>query len=135
MKKSIFVATLLMVATAAFGQPDTESPRLVVTRHSHRHEDGGSARLIIHRLPNIGVNVIVDLWIDGVVAGPIGYGHRYDSYISAGPHVVRLLPTPNAIWKVPTDIPINFRGGETYNFTARSDHSGHLVLSGGAIGY
>jgi hypothetical protein len=132
--KAIVLATLLVLGTPAFAQQpsaDTESPRLIVRRDSHRHYRGESARLIIHRIPNLGVNVIVDLWIDGVVAGPIGYGHTFDGYISAGPHVITLLPTPNGLWKQQTNIPVNFRGGETYNFTAASDHSGRLILLGG----
>ena len=137
-KKTLVSAIMCMLAISAFGERyDTESPRLIVTRTSHHyhHQNGGSAQLIIHRIPNLGVNVIVDLWIDGVAAGPIGYGHRYQAEIPAGRHVLALLPTPSPTWHTATEIPVDLQSGETYHFTARSDHSGHLTLSGGSIGY
>jgi hypothetical protein len=33
------------------------------------------ARLVIRRTPNLGANVIVQLWIDGKSAPSLGYGH------------------------------------------------------------
>ncbi len=128
-------ATILFLAVTAFGQGyDTESPRLIVTRTSHHYHhryDNGPARLVIHRIPNLGANVIVDLWIDGVAAGPIGYGHRYTAEIPAGRHVLSLLPTPAPTWHTSTEIPVDLQSGGTYHFTARPDHSGHVTLSGG----
>jgi len=49
------------------------------------------ARLIIRRNPNLGVNVIVRLWIDGQPARSIGYGHTYEGFLAPGHHVLAVL--------------------------------------------
>src|SRR5438552_18895250 len=49
------------------------------------------ARLVIRRNPNLGANVIVQLWIDGKQAGSIGYGHTYDGTVTPGRHVLAVL--------------------------------------------
>src|SRR5207248_11035556 len=62
------------------------------------------ARLIIRRNPNLGVNVIVRLWIDGKPAGSIGYGHTYEGILTPGRHVLAVLasrsPSPALPWRV-----------------------------------
>jgi hypothetical protein len=88
------------------------------------------ARLIIRRNPNLGVNVIVRLWIDGQPAGPIGYGHTYKGFLTPGHHVLAVLASPAARWPIPWQLPVDVRGGQTYGFTAVTDGSGTLVLDG-----
>src|SRR5437879_11387242 len=45
------------------------------------------ARLIIRRNPNLGFNVIVQLWIDGQRAGSLGYCHPYSRFPASRPPV------------------------------------------------
>jgi hypothetical protein len=88
------------------------------------------ARLIIRRNPNLGVNVIVRLWIDGQPARSIGYGHTFEGFLAPGHHVLAVLASPAARWPVPWQLPVNVRGGQTYGFTAVTDGSGNLILDG-----
>ena len=88
------------------------------------------ARLIIRRNPNLGVNVIVRLWIDGQPARSIGYGHTYEDFLAPGHHVLAVLASPNPRWPVPWQLPVDVRGGQTYGFTAVTDGSGTLILDG-----
>lgn len=135
--RSFILLGSFILGTYAFGQIGNTEPEarpLVVSRHAHANHGVGSARLIIHRIPSLGNGVVVNLWIDGVAAGPIGYGHTYVGSISSGHHVLTVLPSPRAAWRVPTQIPLDVRSGETYNLTAQGDHSGHLILTGGSLG-
>jgi hypothetical protein len=88
------------------------------------------ARLIIRRNPNLGFNVIVRLWIDGVSAGAIGYGHAFEGYLAPGHHVLAVLATPNPRWPTPWQLPLDVQSGQTYGFTAVGDSSGNLILDG-----
>jgi hypothetical protein len=91
----------------------------------------GSAHLIIKRFPNLGNHVIANLWIDGITAGPLGYGHTFEGYLRPGRHIVSVLPSPNANWRTPWEMILDVRSRATYYFTARSGHSGEIILEGG----
>jgi hypothetical protein len=88
------------------------------------------ARLIIKRIPNLGFNVIVRLWIDGRPASSIGYGHTFKGFLAPGHHVLAVLASPNPRWPVPWQLPLDAQGGQTYGFTAVTDGSGTLILDG-----
>jgi hypothetical protein len=88
------------------------------------------ARLIIRRIPNLGYNVIVDLYVDGVAVPPIGYGRTYEGFLPSGRHVLSVLPTPSPKWSTPWQMTLDVRKGQTYSFTAMGDGSGHLILNG-----
>ena len=88
------------------------------------------ARLIIRRIPNLGYNVIVDLYVDGVAVPPIGYGRTYEGFLPSGRHVLSVLPTPSPKWSTPWQMTLDVRKGQTYSFTAMGDGSGHLILTG-----
>ncbi len=91
----------------------------------------GAARLIIHRIADLGNNLIVRLWIDDVAVASIAYGHTYEGLLPPGRHVLSVLPTPNPRWKIPWQMTLNVQNGQTYSFTAMGDGSGHLILTGG----
>jgi hypothetical protein len=106
-------------ATAA----DPRSPHAVARSQAPAH-------LIIRRNPNLGVNVIVRLWIDGQPAQYIGYGHTYEGWLAPGHHVLAVLASPSPRWPVPWQLPVDVRSGQTYGFTAVTDGSGTLILDG-----
>ena len=135
MRPVALFSVLMICALSAFGETreERESPHLFVSGSRHTPSEKGMARLVIYRIPNLGNRVIVDVWIDGKVAGPIGYGDTLEIYVSAGPHVLTLLPTPNANWHTATQIPVYLRAGQTNSFTAASNHSGYLTLLKGSM--
>jgi hypothetical protein len=100
-------------------------------RSPHAVQPGQApACLIIKRNPNLGFNVIVQLWIDGQPAGSIGYGHTYEGFLAPGHHVLAALASPNPRWRTPWQLPVDVRSGQTYGFTAVTDGSGTLILDG-----
>jgi hypothetical protein len=127
MRSAIFLLIVSLFFSAfAAGQATAADPR-----SSHAAAPSQApARLIIRRNPNLGVNVIARLWIDGQWAAAIGYGHTYEGFLTPGHHVLAVLASPNARWPVPWQLPVDVRSGQTYGFTAVTDGSGTLVLDG-----
>jgi len=91
------------------------------------------AGLIIRRIPNLGFNVIVRLWIDGQSVAALGYGHTYHGVLTPGRHVLAVLATPRSRSPVPWEMPLNVQSGQTYVFTATGGPSGNLVLASGGF--
>jgi len=89
----------------------------------------GPARLNINRIPDLGNFVIVRLWIDGMWAGSIGYGHTYEGLLPPGRHVLTVMASPNPKWWTPSQMILDVRSGYTYDFTAMGDGSGRLILT------
>ena len=87
-----------------------------------------AARLVIKRSPNLGHNVIVRLFIDGISTASIAYGHTYEHIVPAGRRVVSLLPSPNPRWPIPYDLRLNARPGQTYELTVIDGGSGLLAV-------
>ncbi len=117
---SLFFSTF--VAGQATGA-DPRSPHAVAPNQA-------PARLIMRRNPNLGFNVIVQLWIDGRPAGSIGYGHTFEGFLEPGHHVLGSMATPSPRWPIPWQLPLNVQSGHTYSFTAVGDGSGNLILNG-----
>ena len=89
------------------------------------------ARLVIRRMPNLGFNVVVQLWIDGQQTATLGYGHTYHGVLTPGRHVLAVLATPRSRSPIPWEMPLNVQSGQTYIFTATGGSSGDLVLASG----
>jgi hypothetical protein len=104
---------------------DPKPPRTVVQPAK------APARLIIRRMPNLGFNVTVRLWIDGQPAPALGYGHSYEGFLPPGHHVLAVLATPRSRSPIPWQMPLDVQSGQTYSFTAGGGSSGDLVLYGG----
>ena len=90
--------------------------------------DGGTARIIVYRIPNIGKNVIAQLYVDDVVVGAIGYGQTYEGVLTSGQHVLSALATPRPKWRDRPPTIVDLRGGRTYRFTVMGNGSGSLIL-------
>jgi hypothetical protein len=88
-----------------------------------------AARLNINRIADLGNFVIVRLWIDGMPAGSIGYGHTYEALLPPGRHVLTTMASPNPRWWIPSQMILDVRSGRTYNLVAMGDGSGHLILT------
>lgn len=124
------VLLLSINGTSQARSSDTKSRRVAVAGSASAESARDDGRLIVTRIPNLGNNVIVDLYVDGVTVRPIEYGQTYKGLLSPGRHVLSVLASPNSKWKNPSDIILDVRNGETYSFTAMGDGSGHLILKG-----
>ena len=113
------------VAGQAMGA-DPRSPHAVAPSQA-------PARLVIRRMPNLGFNVIVRLWIDGQSVTALGYGHTYQGVLTPGRHVLAVLATPRSRSPIPWQMPLNVQSGQTYVFTATGGPSGNLVLASGGF--
>ena len=90
--------------------------------------DGGTARLIVYRIPTIGKFVIVQVYVDDVVVGSMGYGGTYEGFLKPGHHVLSALATPRPKYRERPPTIVNVRAGRTYRFTAIGNGSGNLIL-------
>jgi len=104
---------------------------------SHRSAEGTNvsiqsaeqpARLIIHRIPNLGYNVVADFYLDGTPFGSVGYGQSFDKSLPPGRHVLSVGATPSPRFATRSDIAVNAHSGTTYVFTAENNGLGNLVL-------
>src|SRR5438445_7032384 len=123
----LLVMALLFVNAFAAGQAmgaDPRSPHAVAPSQA-------PARLVIRRMPNMGFNVIVQLWIDGQQTATLGYGHTYHGVLTPGRHVLAVLATPRSRSPIPWEMPLNVQSGQTYIFTATGGSSGDLILASG----
>ena len=75
-------------------------------------------RLIIRRAPNLGTGLFLDVSIDGVRAGTVGYGQTYDGPLSPGRHLVSVFLRPNQLFLSPTQKTLTVESRKTYAFTA-----------------
>ena len=74
---------------------DAQSRRDIFAGSTFTRRGNDPARLIIHRIPNLGNQVIVDLHVDGAPVASIGYGHTYKGFLRPGRHVLSVRATPN----------------------------------------
>lgn len=90
------------------------------------------ARLIITRMPNLGVNVTVKLWIDGKQTATLGYARDYEGVLTPGRHVLAVWANRSAS-PVPWEMVLNAQSGQTYIFSAGGSSSGNVVLYTGGF--
>jgi hypothetical protein len=77
-----------------------------------------AAQLIIHRAPNMGTGLFLDIKIDGVKVGALSMGQTYMGSLSPGNHVVSVILRPNQLNLAPTKKTLTAVKGQTYDFTA-----------------
>ena len=105
-----------------------KSKRNVNTTYATVQSTAHPARLIIRRFPTLGVNVIVDLYVDGAPFGSVPYGQTLDAALPPGRHVLSVQATPAPVYITRTNTTLDVQGGETYTFTAEGNGSGNLIL-------
>ena len=128
----ILIATCLFLSGHAATQAlsyDAQLSRGDLTSPIFVRPVRGAARLNINRIADLGNFVIVRLWIDGMPAGSIGYGHTYEALLLSGRHVLTTMASPNPRWWIPSQMILDVRSGQTYNLVAMGDGSGHLILA------
>ena len=110
---------LILVFACAFFVGGTET---------QARASNNGAHLIVQRAPNFGNEIAVDLSIDGKRVAYIQRDHRYDGFVSAGRHVLTVLPMPNVDLRRPTSLRVTARSGRTYIFTAGWEPDRGVVL-------
>jgi len=103
---------------------EPRSPRAAATSQA-------PARLIITRMPNLGVNNVVQLWIDGKPTATLGYARDYEGVLTPGRHVLGVQVTRSL--GIPWEMALNAQSGQTYIFSAGASNSGNVVLYTGGF--
>jgi hypothetical protein len=96
-----------------------------------RSSSQAPARLIITRMPNLGVNNVVQLWIDGKPTATLGYARDYEGVLTPGRHVLGVQVTRSL--GIPWEMALNAQSGQTYIFSAGASNSGNVVLYTGGF--
>ncbi len=89
-------------------------------------ENQAAGRLVITRSATLGAYA-VGLSIDGKQAATINYNGRYDEPLTAGPHVLSVIPIPNRMAGKPRETKITVAPGQTYAFTAKRDNDDYIL--------
>jgi hypothetical protein len=94
-------------------------------RHGLGRRDCSSNRLSD---PNHRQVRIVQVYVDDVVVGSMGYGGTYEGFLKPGHHVLSALATPRSKWRERPPTIVDVRSGQTYKFTAMGNGEGNLTL-------
>jgi hypothetical protein len=114
---------LLFITNYAMGKPVSTDRASQSTQTSN-----APARLIIRRPPDLGNNVIVDVYLDGKRFAAIGYGHTFKGSLPPGKHVLSVRATPSPKYLTKRKITLDAKSGQTYAFIAKDDGTGTLTL-------
>ena len=120
-RRTLFLAMACLLCVAGYAGASTRAT-------SGTASDGGTAHLIVYRIPTIGKFVIVQVYVDDVVVGSMGYGGTYEGFLKPGHHVLSALATPHPKWWERPPTIVNVRAGRTYRFTVMGNGSGNLIL-------
>ena len=118
-------AAIIGPAQAATPKPKSGRDAVATTGSSTN-----PGRLIIRRIPTLGNEVVVDLYIDGVATSAIVYSQTYEAALTPGRHVLSVIAGPHPTWPVRSEMTLDVQNGQTYSFTAASNGSGNLILRG-----
>jgi len=121
----ILIITWLLIGGYPANQAMAYGPQ------SRRGDVAGSASITITRIPNLGGNVVVHVYVDGALFAIFGYGHTFAGSLPLGRHVLSVHAAPDASWFTWWKTTLDVRSGESYNFTAMADDSGNLILKRG----
>jgi len=129
---SIRSAILLLVVSLIFSGFASGSAMGAEPRSPHAAATSQApARLIITRMPNLGVNNVVQLWIDGKPTATLGYARDYEGVLTPGRHVLAVQATRTL--GTPWEMALNAQSGQTYTFSAGVSNSGGVVLYTGGF--
>jgi hypothetical protein len=120
-RRTLVLAMTCLLCVAGYAGASTRAA-------SGAPSNGGSARLVVYRTPTTGKFVIVQVYVDDVMAGAIGYGGTYEGFLKPGHHVLSVLATPRPKWRERPPTIVDVRSGRTYRFAAVGNGEGNLVL-------
>ena len=120
-RRTFVLAMMCLLCVAGFAGASTRGA-------SAASSNAGTARLVIYRIPTIGRYVIVQVYVDNVMVGGIGFGGSYEGSLTPGHHILSVLATPRPVSYQRPPTPVEVRSGETYRFTAKGNSQGNLIL-------
>jgi len=89
-------------------------------------DDGGT--LTVNRKPSVGSGVFVALSVDGKPVRRLMQGSRYRGPLSAGKHVIAVMPEPNTSGQKESKVEVTAEKGRTYSFSVSRDKAGNIGL-------
>jgi len=123
-------ACAVCISTVAQGGPSSGYLR-------SRHVPPG--HLIVDRTPNFGWNLAFNLQIDGRPVANLAQGHSYNTWLSAGPHVLTVHKVPAVGYTEPTSTTVNIQAGAEHLYVAMWDselvylHPAGVLLTPGSF--
>ena len=118
---------LIMIAIACSFAASTPLQAREARSNSASARSEHNARLIVARGANFGTVEFLNLFVDGVRVGNLGFLRSYETVLSPGRHVLSV--TPELIYCTRTIV--NAKPGRTYAFTARWINDYQVRLEGG----
>jgi len=105
----------IVCAWAAFNPLNAQQVEIVPAITS----GGSTARLIVNRSADFGLNKSINLFVDGAKVATLAYKGGYQGELPTGKHVLSIGTDPKTYPTAkPTGIAINAKPGQTYSFTA-----------------
>ena len=123
-------AALILIITWLFVGGYAANPAMAYDSQSRRGDVAGAASITIKRIPNLGGNASVYVYVDGTLFAILGYGHSFEGSLPTGRHVLSAHAFPDASWFTWWKTTLDVRSGQSYSFTAMGDDSGSLILKG-----
>jgi len=106
---------LIACAGAAFNPIKAQQVEIDPATMSSR----STARLIVNRSADFGLNEVVDLFVDGAKVATLGYNESYQATLPSGKHVLSISTDPKTYPAgKPIAVGINAKPSQTYSFTA-----------------
>jgi hypothetical protein len=110
---------LALVAVACTFVTNSPIKAEEVTMNPLDADAAGSARLIVNRSANFGIDESINLFVDGSEVAVLGYDESYNAPVPAGKHVLSISTTPETFSEgAPKRLAITAEPGKTYTFTA-----------------
>ena len=117
--KTFALNRYLLILIACTGAAFTPSKAQQVEIDPATMSSRSTARLIVNRSADFGLNEVVDLFVDGTKVATLGYNGSYQGELPTGKHVLSISTDPKTYPAgKPTVVAINAKPGETYSFTA-----------------
>ncbi len=113
MKPIILSRNLLALACACLALAACQTNQSGAT-NAPSSQSGG--RLIVHRQADLGVDLLLS--IDGKKAGVVRVADTYNGSLTAGQHVISIMPVPNLADQAASTATLMVETGKTYSFIA-----------------
>jgi hypothetical protein len=126
---NLFSRIMLVASICVFAAASSINAQEIITNTRSEHS-GDTARLIVNRSANFGINESINLFVDGIQIAVLGYNQSYDAPLTPGKHTLYISTAPETYPEgTPKRLAVTAKSGKTYTFTAvwRDDERAGLV--------